>query len=83
MIARVDDYIAAGTLGGATLNAGDYQVATSLRLMMTLDDLRPAISARPAGELALRAVPEYPGRVPASLPDAWLAPVREAAPSPA
>ena len=83
MIARVDDYIAAGTLGGATLNAGDYQVATSLRLMMTLDDLRPAISARPAGELALRAVPEYPGRVPAVLPDAWLAPMRAAAPSPA
>src|SRR5215213_4939138 len=55
MLARVDDYIAAGTLGGETLNAGDLQVATSLRLMMTLDDLRPAIAAHPAGELAFRA----------------------------
>jgi len=81
MLARVDDYIAAGTLGGETLNAGDLQVATSLRLMMTLDDLRPAIAAHPAGELAFRAVPEYPGRVPSVLPDAWLAPVRETAPS--
>ncbi|HEX6116892.1 MAG TPA: glutathione S-transferase N-terminal domain-containing protein [Solirubrobacterales bacterium] len=81
MLARVDDYIAAGTLGGETLNAGDLQVATSLRLMMTLDDLRPAISARPAGELAFRAVPEYPGRVPAILPEAWLAPLRETAPA--
>lgn len=81
VLARVDDYIAAGTLGGDQLNAGDLQVGTSLRLMMTLDDLRPAISARPAGELALRAVPEYPGRVPPVLSDAWLAPMREAAPS--
>ena len=81
LLARVDDYIAAGTLGGEELNAGDLQVATSLRLMMTLDDLRPLISARPAGELAFRAVPEYPGRVPPILPDAWLAPVREASPA--
>ena len=46
--------------------------------MMTLDDLRPEIAARPAGKLALRAVPEYPGRVPAILPESWLAPLREA-----
>jgi glutathione S-transferase len=77
LLSRVDDYIAAGTLGGEQVNAGDLQVATSLRLMMTLDDLRPAISARPAGELALRAVPEYPGRVPPILPGAWLATLRE------
>jgi glutathione S-transferase len=81
MLARVDDYIAAGTLGGEQLNAGDLQVATSLRLMMTLDDLRPAISAHPAGELAFRAVPDYPGRVPPVLPSAWLAPLGETAPS--
>jgi glutathione S-transferase len=78
MLSRVDDYIAAGTLGGEPVNAGDLQVATSLRLMMTLDDLRPTISARPAGEMAIRVVPEYPGRVQAILPAAWLAPLREA-----
>ena len=77
MLSRIDDYMAAGTLGGEPLNAGDLQVGTSLRLMMTLDDLRPLIEARPAGELANRAVPDYPGRVPPILPDAWLAPLRE------
>jgi glutathione S-transferase len=81
ILARIDDYIAAGTLGGSALNAADLQVSTSLRLMMTLDDLRPAISAHPAGELAFRAVPEYPGRVPPVLPDAWLVPLREASPA--
>jgi glutathione S-transferase len=82
LLARVDDYIAAGTLGGEEPNAGDLQVATSLRLLMTLDDLRPAIEGRPCGELALRAVPDYPGRVPPILPAAWLAPLR-ATPTPA
>ena len=39
----------------------DFQIAPSLRLVMTLDDLRPLIEDRPAGELALRVVPDYPG----------------------
>lgn len=83
MLARVDDYIAAGTLGGEGLNAGDLQVATSLRLLMTMDDLRPSIESRPSGELALRTVPDFPGRVPPVLPSAWLEPLRSATGSPA
>jgi hypothetical protein len=43
---------------------------------MSLDDLRPAIEHRPAGELALRVVPDYPGRTPSTLPPAWLEPLR-------
>ena len=62
-------------LGGEQLNAADFQIATSLRLAMSLDDLRPAIERRPAGELALRVVPHYPGRVPPVLPAAWLEPL--------
>jgi glutathione S-transferase len=81
MLARIDDYIASGTLDGGEINAADLQIATSLRLLMTLDDLRPSIEARPAGKLAIRAVPEFPGRVQPILPDAWLAPVREATPA--
>lgn len=73
---RIDDWIAAGVLGGEQPNVGDYQIAPSLRLAMTLDDLRPAVESRPAGELALRLVPDYPGRVPPILPPAWLQPLR-------
>src|SRR4051794_21540696 len=40
---KVDAWIAAGVLGGEELNAADFQIATTLRLAMTLDDLRPAI----------------------------------------
>jgi glutathione S-transferase len=78
---RIDDWIAEGVLGGESHSAADFQVATSLRLMMTLDDVRPAIEARPAGELARRVVPEFPGRVGPVFPAPWLEPLREAAPT--
>lgn len=73
---RVDAWIAEGVLGGDQPNAADFQIAAGLRLAMTLEDLRPAIEARPAGELAMRLVPEYPGRIPPILPAAWLEPLR-------
>ena len=78
---RVDDWIAEGVLGGDPPNAADLQIAASLRLAMTLDDLRPAIEERPAGEMALRAIPNFPGHGPPVLPPAWLEPLRSAQPA--
>jgi glutathione S-transferase len=76
MLQRIDDWIAAGTIGGEQPNIADFQIAPSLRLAMTLDDLRPVIESRPAGQLALRLVPDYPGKIPPILPPAWLQPLR-------
>jgi glutathione S-transferase len=83
VLERIDDWIEEGVLGGETVNAADLQVATSLRLLMTLDDVRDAIADRPAGELATRVVPEFPGHIAPVFPGAWLEPLREetAAPS--
>jgi len=78
MLQRIDDWIAAGVIGNEQPNVADYQIAPSLRLAMTLDDLRPAIESRPAGELAKRVVPDYPGKAPPILPPAWLQPLRSA-----
>ena len=75
MLDRVDAWIAAGVLDGEQLNAADFQIAPSIGLAMTLDDLRPAIESRPAGELARRVVPDYPGKTPPILPAAWLEPL--------
>jgi glutathione S-transferase len=75
LLSRIDNWIAEGVLGGEQPNAADFQIAPSLRLAMSLDDLRPAIEHRPAGELALRVVPDYPGRTPPALPPAWLEPL--------
>jgi glutathione S-transferase len=79
---RVDALVAEGTIGGDDPNVADYQVATSVRLLLALDDLRPLIEGRPAGELALRLVPDYPGRIPAgTLPAEWLPRAGASAPS--
>jgi glutathione S-transferase len=81
MLQRIDDWIAKGVLGGDQLNAADFQIAPSLRLAMTLDDLLPAFETRPAGDFAMRVVPAFPGHMPPVLPPAWLAPLREATPA--
>ena len=75
MLQKIDDLIAAGVLGGEELNAADFQIAGSLRLALTLQDLRPLIDGRPAGRLARRAIPDYPGENAPVLPAAWLEPL--------
>ena len=72
MLQRIDDWIAEGVLGGEPPNAADLQIAPSLCLAMSLDDLRPAIEGRPAGRLATRIVKHFPGRTPPVLPPEWL-----------
>ena len=79
LLDRVDAYIADGTIGGEVPNAADFQIATSIGLALTLDDLKPLIDPRPAAALAHRIVPDYPGHTPPILPPAWL----PAAPTPA
>jgi glutathione S-transferase len=78
---RIDDWITDGTLASESPNAADLQIGSSIRLAMSLDDLRPAIAARPAGELAMRAIPDFPGHASPVLPAAWLGPLREAQPA--
>jgi glutathione S-transferase len=75
MLERIDGWIAEGVLGGDPPNAADLQIATSLRLMMTLDDLRGPIAAHPAGQLALSLDPDFPGEAPPVLPPVWLEPL--------
>ncbi|HKZ13509.1 MAG TPA: glutathione S-transferase N-terminal domain-containing protein [Solirubrobacterales bacterium] len=72
LLDRVDAYVADGTIGGEQPNAADFQIATSIGLALTLDDLKPLIEPRPAGALAQRIVPNYPGHTPPILPPAWL-----------
>lgn len=76
---HVDELIAEGVIGGPQRNAADFQIATSIRLFMCFDDIRPAIEGRPAERLAREVVPDYPGHVHAALPPDWLAPLRAGA----
>jgi glutathione S-transferase len=70
---RVDRLIDEGVIGGAAPNAADLQIAGTLRLLLTVGDVRPFIEARPAGALARRVFPEHAGDVPAgTFPAEWL-----------
>jgi glutathione S-transferase len=76
---QIDAWIADGTLGGDQPTAADFQIAGGVGLAMTLQDLRPVIAARPAGEHSKRFVPDYPGDVPPVLPREWLEPLQREA----
>ena len=64
MIDRVDELIERGVIGGAERNAADFQIATSVSLLLTMDDVRPMIEGRPAERLAGDVVKHQPGHIP-------------------
>ncbi len=64
LIDRVDELIERGVIGGAERNAADFQIATSVSLLLTMDDFRPMIEGRPAERLARDVVPNQPGHMP-------------------
>ena len=67
LLAHVDKLIADGVIGGDEPNAADYQIATSVRLLLAFDQLEPLVSAGTA-EWARRIAPDPGGRIPAALP---------------
>jgi len=69
---RIDRWIAEGLLGGDPPNAADLQIGSTIRLLLTLADVRPLIQGRPCAELA-RYFPPSVGEVPAGvLPADWI-----------
>jgi glutathione S-transferase len=73
---KIDGWISEGVLDGEQLNAADFQIAPSLRLLMSMQGLREPIEARPAGAFAKRVQPDLPGDVSPVFPEAWLEPLR-------
>jgi glutathione S-transferase len=69
---RIDGWIAEGLLDGERPNAGDLQIGSTLRLLMSLGDVRPLIAEHPAARLT-RYFPPIDGDVRADvLPAQWL-----------
>src|SRR3954463_15519529 len=80
LLDHIDELIESGVIGGEAPNAADLQIAGSVRLLLTFADLRDMIDARPAGRLARRLIPRYPGDVPAgTVPADWLSALQPAA----
>ena len=69
---RIDGWIAEGLIGGGAPNAADLQIGSTVRLLMSIGDVRPLIDGRPAARL-VSYFPEMVGSVPSgALPAAWL-----------
>ena len=64
MIDRVDELVERGVIGRPERNAADFQIATSISLLLTMDDVRPLIEGRPAERLARDIVAHQPGHTP-------------------
>jgi glutathione S-transferase len=63
-VARIEAALDDGTLGGETPNAADLQIAPSVTLLLTLDDVAPQIPERVAS-WARRVAGDATGRMPA------------------
>lgn len=70
---RIDALAADGIVNGEQPTAADLQIGASLRVLLTIGDVRPLIEGRPAEEVARRWFPDYAGDVPAgAFPAGWV-----------
>jgi glutathione S-transferase len=72
LLDRCDELLAAGTIGGEQPNAADFQILTSIRLLLCHTELRPIVERWRCARAALELVPAYPGPIPTALPRRWL-----------
>ncbi|HKG35128.1 MAG TPA: glutathione S-transferase N-terminal domain-containing protein [Solirubrobacterales bacterium] len=69
---RIDSLIADGVIGGEELNAADFQIGTSTRVLLNFPQIAPLIEGRPAGEHAMRIAPNFGRQMSLRLPPEWL-----------
>jgi glutathione S-transferase len=74
-LGQIDGWIAEGLLGGERPNAADLQIGSSIRMLMSIGDVRPLIEGPPirAASQLTRYFPPMAGEIPAGvLPSDWL-----------
>jgi glutathione S-transferase len=69
---RVEELLAAGTIGGDQINAADFQIGTTTRVLFNFPQLRPLLEGRPAAEHATRIAPKFGDVLPVEVPDDWI-----------
>lgn len=70
---HVDTLAAEGVIDGERPTAADLQIGATLRVLLTVGDLRPLIEGRPAEQVARRWFPDYLGEIPAgAYPAGWI-----------
>jgi glutathione S-transferase len=77
LIDHVDALIADGTIGRpGEPTAADFQIASSVAVLRSFSDIKPAIEGRPASDLVDQLFPRRLPELPPFLPEEWLGPVR-------
>jgi glutathione S-transferase len=71
LLDHVDQLLADGVIGGEDLNAADFQIGASVRMLAAFADAGRAVADRPSDAFGRRIVPDYPA-IPAALPPDWL-----------
>ncbi|HET8950990.1 MAG TPA: glutathione S-transferase N-terminal domain-containing protein [Solirubrobacteraceae bacterium] len=70
---HVDALARQGTIGGERANAADLQIGATLRVLLTVGDLRPLFEGRAGEAVARRWFADYPGEIPAgAYPAGWV-----------
>jgi glutathione S-transferase len=70
LLDEVDHLLETGVIGDAELGAADFQIGSSVRMLLAMEDVSRVVAGRPAEAFARRVVPDYPD-VPAALPADW------------
>lgn len=70
---KIDAWIDAGVLGGASPNVADLQIGSSIRMLGTFGDVKPLIAGRPCERLGTTGFAAAVGAIPAgTYPPAWV-----------
>lgn len=70
---HIDALAADGIVGGEEPTAADFEIGATVRVLLTIGDLRPLLENRAAGTIARRWFADYPGDVPAgAYPAGWV-----------
>src|SRR4051812_19607213 len=70
---HVDELASDRIIGAEDPTAADLQIGATVRVLLTVGDLRPLLAGRPTEEIARRWFPDYAGDVPAgAFPAGWV-----------
>jgi glutathione S-transferase len=68
LLDRVDGLIEAGTIGAAAPNAADFQILSSVRVLLEFEDLASLLEGRACAPAARLLFPDWLGPIPRGLP---------------
>jgi glutathione S-transferase len=73
LLDQADAYAEDGVIGGDKPTAADLQIGATIRVLLTIGDLRPLLEGRPVADVAMRWFRDYSGEIPpGTFPSGWV-----------